>query len=46
MHDKFLLRNAEERHGTLSDMGRYSLLWLLGVPNLILVQLWIFGGLH
>jgi len=27
-------------------MGRYLLLWLLGVPIPILFLIWIFGGLH
>jgi len=27
-------------------MGRYLLLWLLGVPIPILLLVWIFGGLH
>jgi hypothetical protein len=27
-------------------MGRYALLWLLGVPIPILVLIWAFGGLH
>jgi len=27
-------------------MGRYVLLWLLGVPVPILVLIWAFGGLH
>ena len=27
-------------------MGRYLLLWVLGVPIPILVLIWIFGGLH
>jgi hypothetical protein len=27
-------------------MGRYLLLWLLGVPLPLLVLIWIFGGLH
>jgi hypothetical protein len=27
-------------------MGRYMLLWLLGVPIPILLLIWIFGGLH
>jgi hypothetical protein len=27
-------------------MGRYLLLWLLGVPLPILVLIWAFGGLH
>jgi len=27
-------------------MGRYLLLWLLGIPLPILLLIWIFGGLH
>lgn len=27
-------------------MGRYLLLWLLGVPIPILLLIWLFGGLH
>jgi hypothetical protein len=27
-------------------MGRYMLLWLLGVPIPILLLIWLFGGLH
>jgi hypothetical protein len=27
-------------------MGRYLLLWLLGVPIPILVLIWALGGLH
>src|SRR5205814_2947862 len=27
-------------------MGRYLLLWLLGVPIPMLVLIWAFGGLH
>jgi hypothetical protein len=27
-------------------MGRYILLWLLGIPITILVLIWAFGGLH
>jgi len=27
-------------------MGRYLLLWLLGVPIPILILIWVFGGLH
>jgi len=27
-------------------MGRYMLLWLLGVPIPILLLIWMFGGLH
>jgi hypothetical protein len=33
--------NAMEEH-----MGRYALLWLLGVPIPILLLIWAFGGLH
>jgi hypothetical protein len=29
-----------------ADMGRYLLLWLLGVPLPILVLIYAFGGLH
>jgi hypothetical protein len=29
-----------------SPMGRYLLLWLLGVPIPILVLIYAFGGLH
>jgi hypothetical protein len=29
-----------------NDMGRYALLWLLGVPIPILLLIWAFGGLH
>jgi hypothetical protein len=28
------------------EMGRYLLLWLLGVPIPILLLIWAFGGLH
>lgn len=27
-------------------MGRYLLLWLIGVPIPILLLIWAFGGLH
>jgi hypothetical protein len=27
-------------------MGRYALLWMIGVPVPILVLIWLFGGLH
>jgi hypothetical protein len=27
-------------------MGRYLLLWLLGIPIPSLVLIWLFGGLH
>jgi len=27
-------------------MGRYMLLWLLGVPLPLLLLIWVFGGLH
>jgi hypothetical protein len=29
-----------------NTMGRYLLLWLLGVPLPILLLIWVFGGLH
>jgi hypothetical protein len=28
------------------QMGRYLLLWLLGIPIPILILIWAFGGLH
>jgi hypothetical protein len=28
------------------NMGRYLLLWLLGIPIPILLLIWLFGGLH
>ena len=33
-------------HGMEVDMGRYALLWLLGVPIPILLLIWAFGGLN
>jgi len=30
----------------ITIMGRYLLLWLLGIPLPILFLIWIFGGLH
>ena len=36
-------RNNKQREQT---MGRYLLLFLLGVPLPILVLIWLFGGLH
>jgi hypothetical protein len=32
--------------GRRRRMGRYLLLWLLGVPIPILLLIWLFGGLH
>jgi len=32
--------------GEIQSMGRYLLLWLLGVPIPILILIWAFGGLH
>jgi len=29
-----------------TKMGRYALLWLLGVPVPILLLIWAFGGMH
>jgi hypothetical protein len=28
------------------QMGRYLLLWLLGIPLPLLLLIWVFGGLH
>ena len=36
--------NANTRRATA--MGRYALLWLIGVPLPILFLIYIFGGLH
>jgi len=33
------------KHGAMA-MGRYVLLWLLGVPIPILILIWALGGLH
>ncbi len=38
---EFPIQITEER-----TMGRYMLLWLLGVPIPILVLIWLFGGMH
>jgi hypothetical protein len=35
---------AAQRQGE-AEMGRYLLLWLLGVPIPILILIWAFGGL-
>jgi hypothetical protein len=29
-----------------ATMGRYLLLWLLGIPLPILLLIWVLGGLH
>ena len=29
-----------------NNVGRYLLLWLLGVPLPLLLLIWVFGGLH
>lgn len=45
-----LCRNSgvEERHAMAGEesMGRYLLLWLIGVPIPVLLLIWAFGGLH
>jgi hypothetical protein len=33
-------------HRKERQMGRYLLLWLLGVPIPILLLIWLFGGLN
>jgi hypothetical protein len=40
-----VLRHERERKRR-KPMGRYALLWLLGVPIPILLLIWAFGGLH
>jgi hypothetical protein len=39
-----VFRLITERNG--DGMGRYMLLWLLGVPIPILLLIWAFGGLN
>jgi hypothetical protein len=35
------------RAGTArTKMGRYLLLWLLGVPIPLLILIWLLGGMH
>jgi hypothetical protein len=42
------IRSCPHKPGKPSegDMGRYALLWLLGVPIPILLLIYLFGGLH
>jgi hypothetical protein len=54
LHDGTLSRGAlssavlrhERRRREEKPMGRYALLWLLGVPIPILLLIWAFGGLN
>ncbi|MBI1205482.1 MAG: hypothetical protein GC182_23510 [Rhodopseudomonas sp.] len=39
-----LFPDATKTEGHL--MGRYLLLWFLGIPLPILALIWVFGGLH
>jgi hypothetical protein len=41
---EFLYTNGTNQKG--DTMGRYLLLWLLGIPLPILLLIWVFGGLH
>jgi hypothetical protein len=34
------------QNATEELMGRYLLLWLLGIPLPILLLIWVIGGLH
>ena len=43
---KFRVYVVGPDHRTEMKMGRYLLLWLLGVPIPILLLIWAFGGLH
>jgi hypothetical protein len=38
--------SGHRRNPTEDTMGRYALLWLLGVPIPILLLIWAFGGMH
>jgi hypothetical protein len=43
----FLARVGFPRAGTArTKMGRYLLLWLLGVPIPLLILIWLLGGLN
>jgi len=45
--ERFLLPSSTRaRKNEEKTMGRYVLLWLLGVPIPILLLIWAFGGLH
>jgi|KBSMisStaDraftv2_1062788.scaffolds.fasta_scaffold125050_5 hypothetical protein len=45
--ERFLLPCSDmSRKEEEKVMGRYALLWLLGVPIPILLLIWAFGGLH
>jgi hypothetical protein len=40
-------RTLPSRHHAEEDrMGRYFLLWMLGIPIPVLALIWLFGGLH
>jgi len=41
----FRINSASNERGGI-HMGRYLLLWLLGIPLPILVLIYAFGGLH
>ena len=45
---RFLLASSDmsEQRMRRVTMGRYVLLWLLGVPIPILLLIWLFGGLN
>jgi len=38
--------HVHDRDKGEKEMGRYVLLWLLGVPIPILLLVWMFGGLN
>jgi hypothetical protein len=40
------LPQRKPRRTPEGEMGRYALLWLLGVPIPILLLIYLFGGLH
>ena len=41
-----VLKKDERARMRRETMGRYALLWLLGVPIPILLLIWAFGGLN
>jgi hypothetical protein len=40
------LSRDDSIHAEESDMGRYLLLWFLGIPIPVLILIWAFGGLN
>ncbi|MBI5110348.1 MAG: hypothetical protein HZA68_00040 [Rhodovulum sp.] len=41
-----LVRFRADDHAEEDHMGRYFLLWMLGIPIPVLALIWLFGGLN